>query len=168
MRLKRILVVFVIIIILNITPTEAHPPKVESYRSPQFGFQISYPNSWQQRKPAPGAVFTIFRQNQTAGISVNVANLTGDKTTVMRQMETKDFRDSMLSGVKQRFPDAILLQYNKTSLGASSANLYVIQYTMKTVDSSSEIVSAQILSIYRKSIFRPGGKEARCDLTHLG
>ena len=151
--MKKILLVFMITIMLGITHSEAQPPKAELYRSQQFGFQISYPHNWQQREPAPGAVFTIFKQNQTAGISVNVANFTGDKAIVMRQMETKNFRNNLVSGVKRRFPDATLLQYKKTSVGNSPANLYIIQYTMKTADSSSEIVSAQILSIYQKRAY---------------
>lgn len=151
--MKKILLVSIIIIILGISDTEAQPAKPELYRSQQFGFQISYPHNWNQREPSTGAVFTIFKKNHTAGISVNVTNFTGDKETVMRQMETKDFRNDLVSGVQRRYPGATLLHYKKTSLGNSPANLYTIQYTIMTAGSSSEIVSTQILCIYQKRAY---------------
>jgi hypothetical protein len=102
------------------------------------------------REPAPRAVFTVFRQDQSAGISINVANFSGDKETVLRQMETKPFSDNMLSELKQRFPDAALLRHNKTFLGGNPAILVIVQYT---TGPSSVIVSAQILSVHKKRAY---------------
>lgn len=147
--LKSIVAILMVMAVFSATLSHAQPPKMESYSSREFGFRILYPPTWQMREPAPRAVFTIFRQDQSAGISVNVANFSGDKETVMRQMETKPFRDNMLSGIKQGFPDAVLVRYNKVSLGGKPANLYIVQYT----GPSSVIVSAQILSIYQKRAY---------------
>ena len=163
--MKTILFVSMITIMLGITNVEAQPAKTELYRNQQFGFQISYPHTWQPRQSAPGAVFTIFKENQTAGISVNVTNFSGDKAAMIKQMETKNFRESLVAGVQQRFPGAILLNYAKTSLGNVPANLYAIQYAMKTADSASKIVSVQILSIYQKRAYSVNLESAKAFFT---
>ncbi len=151
--MKKILLVSIITVLLGIANIEVPLVKAEVYQSQQFGFQISYPHNWQQNEPAPGAVFTIYKKIKPAGISVNVSNFTGDKATVMKQMETKSFRNDLVSRVQLRFPDAKLLNYKKAFVGNSPANFFTIQYAMKTADSSLEIVSVQILCIYQKKMY---------------
>jgi len=163
--MKKILILLLISTIIGVMPCEAKPPQTMAYQNEQYGFELSYPSTWQQRATAPGAAFTIFNQNKTAGISVNVANFTGDKTTVMKQMETKAFRDNMLSGIRQRFSDVKLIEYRKISLGGLPANLFIVQYTINNSNLSSDIVSAQILSICQRKAYSINFESAKSMFT---
>jgi hypothetical protein len=142
-----------IITLLGITNIQAQPTNIQTFSSKQFGFQISYPDTWQSTQAAPGAAFTIMKENKTAGISVNIANFKGDKTSFMKEMETKSFRDSLLLKIQKSFPDAKVINYKKTILGNFPAYLFAIEYSIKNLDTASEMRSVQIFCIYEKRMY---------------
>ena len=151
--MKKILILFTIMILLGITNIQAQPINVQTFSSKPLGFQISYPDTWQQTQAAPGAVFTIMKENKTASISVNIANLKYDKATFMKEFETKSSRDSLLLSIRRSFPDAKVINYKKTVLGNFPAYLFAIEYSIRNLDTVLKMDSVQIFCVYEKRIY---------------
>lgn len=62
---------------------------VITYRDDRFGFEISYLNNWEQSRAPGNPAFFIKRKSATNPdtISINVANFTGDKETITREIK---------------------------------------------------------------------------------
>jgi len=100
------------------------------YRNTKYNFRIKFPENWDIKVgDGPNIVQKAVQGNNT--ISVGVKEIPaeyGDKSATIKDIMTlAEYKDSILEGVKEKFPGAKLLDYGETKL--DNVSTYWVKYS---------------------------------------
>jgi len=89
------------------------------YRNINYNFRVKFPEGW-EIKPGDGPNILQKAVSSNSTISVGVREMPADlidkNATIKDLMSISDFQDSLIEGVREKFPGAILLDYGETKL----------------------------------------------------
>ena len=110
--------------------TETSEVSGNLYRNTKYHFRIKFPENWDIKVgDGPNIVQKAVQGNNT--ISVGVKEIPaeyGDKSATIKDIMTlAEYRDSILDGVKEKFPGAKLLDYGETKL--DNISTYWVKYS---------------------------------------
>lgn len=147
-------IVFLCLVIILFVVSDAEAKSINTtYEDKKSGFSITYPNTWRETQTAPGAVFSILKKDKSAGISVNVTDSEVDKNTMIKEMETGKSRNYFISELKQRYPNAKMIDHKRTFLGKEPAMLFSVKYSTKVSNAYSQMISTEIIGINGKKMY---------------
>lgn len=127
--------------------------QVQTHRDDRLGFEISYPETW-SKASAPGNPPFFIKRNSPSVIgtlSVDVRNFTGNRDTFMSQLRTD--APQFVAGMRQRFPDAEILEHGDTYLGSFPAYFISTTYTLRNVGTELAVVAFQVFCIRGSRIY---------------
>lgn len=110
--------------------TETSEVSGNLYRNTKYNFRIKFPENWDIKVgDGPNIVQKAVQGNNT--ISVGVKEIPaeyGDKSATIKDIMTlAEYKDSILEGVKEKFPGAKLLDYGETKL--DNISTYWVKYS---------------------------------------
>ena len=146
--------VFIVFLIFSLSQNAIATSKIKTYRNNQLGFEISYPENWEQYQSPGNLVFSIKRKSITepSTININVANFTGDKNRFMREIK-KSNPEKIVQEFRKRFPDAKVLAKRETYLGGFPAYVIELQYSIKNLNIDINVITIQIFCIRDRKIY---------------
>jgi len=143
----------VLLLFVSLFQSASIASEVKTYRNNQLGFEISYLGNWEKSHAPGNPAFFIKRKSATepGTISINVANFTGNKDTFMRQVKANP--EKFIEKIKQRFPNAKMLENGETFLGGFPAYFITANYTLKNMNIEIGIVAMKIFCIKDRRIY---------------
>jgi len=145
--------VFIVFLILGLSQNAIAASKIKTYRNNQLGFEISYPENWEQYQSPGNSVFSIKRKSITEPsiINIGVANFTGDKNSVMREFKSNP--EKIVEELRKRFPDAKMIARKETYLGGFPAYVIELQYSIKNLNININVIAIQIFCIRDRKFY---------------
>lgn len=131
-------------------PVQAFSSGSLLYHNKQFGFDLSYPDTWESITPFRDAIFAL--GNGSATINIRVARFSGDPASFAKEIKTDKAIHQLRVSLRNRFPDAEVLGVDDVRIDNHPAFLMRMRYT--TTDGGISIpTSGVIVFCIRKTWF---------------